>query len=177
MNTTKNRKWVLCFRRSILGWLLVSARPEHGRTLKGTEIPKHVLNFAEADERGFVRGKEAGKVINDLIKKGAYQGKTIQVINDPPGSQDEPPHLDWDACDTEYTGSEDDGVYYGAVEKGGKWWAMATVDSDTGHFTDSLLAQPGFKDRASAFQTAKNAAEEWCAANNVNKNMDYDEVG
>jgi len=161
----KARKWTLCFRKCIMGWLLVSARPAHGRTLKGVAIPRHVLDFAEADERGFVRDKETGKIISGLVND-AYEGKTVQEIDDPAKPQEEPPRLDWDASETKYIGSEEDGVYYGAVEKNGKWWAMATVDSDSGGFTDSLLAELGTS-QETALQAAREVAEEWCASNEV----------
>ena len=76
------------------------------------------------------------------------------------------PHLDWD--DASYAGDGEDGVYYGAMHtKKGKWWALTTVDSNSGGVTQTLDNIPGHKSEKDALEHAKYVARDWCYENNV----------
>jgi hypothetical protein len=79
--------------------------------------------------------------------------------------QPAPPMLDWD--EASYVGDGNDGVYYGAMFQNGSWWALATVDSNTGGFTDTLTAERGYRSERAALAAARDAALEWCHVNRV----------
>lgn len=73
-----------------------------------------------------------------------------------------------DLDDATYIGSEDDGVYF-AVGKGrGGWYMSASVDCNSGHFTDTLVLDDGpYKTEKEAVDAGRDAAIEWCVINNV----------
>jgi len=74
--------WVLSFRRAINGWYLVAARkPGARRIYTYGRIPKHVRDWALADERGKLDA-EAARIVNK--KAGGKRGKhavTIEAVD------------------------------------------------------------------------------------------------
>jgi len=81
-----------------------------------------------------------------------------QIASWPPNTTD-PPELDMSYA--EYIGDGDIGVYYGALYRGGTWWALAVVDSLDEGFADDLLSEPGYKTKRDALEAAKHAAQKW----------------
>lgn len=185
----KSYTWNLTFKQSISGVLLVSARRPHQKTLHGAEIPKYVQDYCLVqpvpNPDTLPISEESLSVVKDkgtLIEGGWEVSEEIPI---PYASRSakygEAPHLDWD--EASYLGNGNDGVYYGALKtsylgpRGGKretWWAMATVDSDTGGFVDdtggfvdTLAADPGYSSEKHALRAAKDAAFEWCASNGI----------
>jgi hypothetical protein len=78
------------------------------------------------------------------------------------------PTLEWDDPGTRYLGDENDGVFYGVWQQSQtRWWALATVDSNTGGFTDTLAADYGYRSEKAAMRAARDAALEWLHFNNV----------
>lgn len=73
-----------------------------------------------------------------------------------------------DVDSAHYVGDGTDGVYYDAAPHRGKWYASALVDSDTGHFVDSLFTDDGPHDtEEEALRAGRNGATEWCFTNDV----------
>jgi hypothetical protein len=170
MGSTRETAWTAKINRSISGYALVAAKRGSGAYKKGAQIPKFVRDYFMADARGVITDSGAVAVLKDK-SKGAHSFTVTENITETESDArgqakyGPPPRLNWDNAD--YVGSETDGVYYGAVNKGGTWWALASVDSDTGGFTDALIAEGGYGSEKAARIAAKDAAREWCATNNV----------
>lgn len=124
--------------------------------------------------RGLITDEGALEVLRG--KSGdRYEFTVTESIPNPPpqAKYGEPPELDLD--DAAYIGDGNDGVYFSAIHKGNTWWALATVDSDTGHFIDTLVSEGGHRSEKAALTAAKDAALEWCTTNNVATGEDEDE--
>jgi hypothetical protein len=166
----KTQNWRLTFHNSILGWFLVSARCKGCKTLYSHDIPLHVQDYCEATLKNgrLLLSPGAQEVVSAYpdARAGKYAVKSWEAIAKPAKARNlpAPPHLDWD--DAEYAGDEQDGVYYGAVKRGRWWWALATVDSNTGGFVDTLCEER-HRSRKLAEIVARNAALKWCCYNGV----------
>jgi hypothetical protein len=163
--------WTAKVQRAISGFGLLAVKRGEGKWKKGSQIPSYVREYFLADPRGLIKDSAAVHVLNEK-SKGAHSFTVTEQIPETESAYSKtqakygaPPHLDWD--DAEYMGSKGDGVYYGALKKGGTWWALATVDSDTGSFTESLVAEGGYSSKKAAMTAAKDAAYEWCRTNRV----------
>ncbi|MCP1674400.1 hypothetical protein J2T57_001502 [Natronocella acetinitrilica] len=80
-----------------------------------------------------------------------------------------------------YLGSGDDGVYYQVEELTQEeidahdesdfalgWYVTVVVDSDTGAFVDTLVADAGpFPSREEALRHGRGIARDWCADNDI----------
>jgi hypothetical protein len=81
------------------------------------------------------------------------------------------PELDWDEAD--YVGTEEDGVYFGAVEDPDApreepgWWAVADVDCNSASFAENLCTDGPYADKDEALRVARAAATGWCDENGV----------
>lgn len=163
--------WTAKIQRSISGFALQAAKRGSGSYKRGSQIPTYVREYFFADARGLITDGAAIAALNEK-SKGAHSFTVTAQIPETESAYSRtqakygpPPHLDWD--DAEYMGDKGDGVYYGALKKGGTWWALATVDSDTGGFTESLTAEGGYSSKKAALTAAKDAAYEWCRTNRV----------
>lgn len=67
-----------------------------------------------------------------------------------------------------YVGDEKDGVYYQTARGPDGWYLTAVVDSDTGHFVDTLTEDDGpYETEERADMAGRDCAIEWCFTNNV----------
>jgi hypothetical protein len=164
--------WTAKLQRTLSGFALQAVKKGKGKYRKGAKIPQYVREYFEANPRGLINDDEAVRTLKEK-SNGAHRFTLTEQIPETESAYSKtqakygaPPHLDWD--DAEYVGDADNGVYYGAMHKGKTWWALATVDSNTGGFTDSLVAEGGYRSRRAALIAAKDAALEWCYNNDVN---------
>lgn len=164
-----NEQWTVNFNKGILGWTLVSARKKGERVLHGTSIPPRVREWALADARGVVSHPDAIAAIEQVQRNGRASLKTEDITR-PTKPRPTPPILDWD--EAEYLGDGKDGVYFGTVREGRKWWALASIDSNTGHFTQSLAADPGYTSEKRALIAARDAAIDWLVTNEIGFEID-----
>lgn len=68
----------------------------------------------------------------------------------------------------EWVGSEEDGCYVRVYEcDDGSWRNEVIVDSETGHFVDTLSECDGFETSDDAMISGRGAATEWCMYNDV----------
>lgn len=183
---TKTETWTVRLRRSLVGLVVVSVRPEKGRTIH-SDLPSHVMLALAAEKQAnrgawFVTDPVAIAILTGPTERpgaGLDLPRILSVRCGEPGEwvvkieihklttvkrEPTPPTLDWDAA--HYEGDGEDGVYYAAVRCGRWWWALATVDSNTGGFTQSLAAER-YTTRPEAFRAARGAALEWCHNNEV----------
>jgi hypothetical protein len=158
------RAWELRFTRSITGWVLHSARRPHKAWLPPSGLPIQVLEYACSDSRGIIRDDEARDAIEREATPYKLEHRHSAEIVFPVKAKD-PPTLDWDSA--EYVGDGRDGVYIGAVRSGSRWWSLATVDSESGSFTETLAAEYGYRSRRAAITAARDAALMWCGINGV----------
>jgi hypothetical protein len=82
------------------------------------------------------------------------------------------PICEIDVDEAKYLGGGDesssDGVYFDAKQEGGLWYMSAIVDSDTGHFVDTLVQDDGpYPSYEEAMEAGINAALEWAMTNEV----------
>ena len=103
-----------------------------------------------------------------------YYGWDLPSGNNPDDEPDAPANADTQICLVDvddgatYIGSGDDGVYFDAAEGPDGWYMSAIVDSDTGHFVDSLVTDDGpYETRERAIEAGRNAAYDWCMNNDV----------
>lgn len=170
MKLRREEKWTLTFQKSILGWMLVKARRRGRGVMIGIAIPRHVREWALAEKSLVVRDKGAIEVVTLAAKGGDRACMEANVSAPSPFNGPVAPHLDWDSSETFYLGDENDGVYYGARQDEkhpSRWWALSTVDSNTGGFVDTLSNDYGYRSRSAALRAAKDAAYEWCCANEI----------
>lgn len=162
--------WTAKLQRTLSGFALVAAKRGAGTYKKGSQIPQHVREYFLADPRGLINDRAAIHVLSEK-SKGAHSFTVTEQIPETgtyargQAKHGAPPRLDWDTAD--YMGTDRDGVYYGAMQKGDTWWALASVDSETGGFTDSLVSEGGYPSKKAALTAAKDAAYEWCRTNDV----------
>jgi hypothetical protein len=162
--------WTAKLQRTLSGFALVAAKRGTATYKKGAQIPQYVREYFLADQRGLINDKAARHVL-EKKSKGAHSFTVTEQIPETESAArgqakyGVPPRLDWDTA--AYMGSDRDGVYYGAMQKGGTWWALATVDSETGSFTEALVAEGGYPSKKAALTAAKDAAYEWCRTNRV----------
>ena len=72
----------------------------------------------------------------------------------------------FDVDDATYVGDEENGVYYQVARGADGWYLTAVVD--TASFVDNLVVDDGpYDSEADAIQGGKNAAFDWCFANDV----------
>ena len=165
MYTTQD--WTVTFTRSILGWMLTSARRKHAATVRGKDIPDQVRQWSMATGKKGVVSDPAATALIEAASKGGAQAKVkARVMFRTGKAAPKPPELDWN--DSWYLGDGQDGVYYGVIRQGRKWWALATVDSNTGGVTQGILAHP-CTTRAQAVEMAKGAAVDWRIINEVDR--------
>ncbi len=166
--------WILLFRKSIVGWKLMSARQRGGKCATGDDIPARVREYACLGKDGVtVEGGydgDAGKAITAASAgRYAFYFHTSDIVRrcSARAKHGPAPVLDWDHA--EYVGDDESGVYFGAVQSGGTWWCLAVVDSTRGGggFTCDLAAEPGYSSEAMATSAARDAAMNWCHWNDV----------
>ncbi len=163
----RREKWRLVFNRSIIGWVLIAARKQGSIVLRGAQIPARVREYAMVDERGIV----TDNATRDVLSEKSGGAPDVAIREEIPAAltgwrAETPPQLDVD--DAEYVGNETDGVYFKALKQGATWWAVTLVDSDTGHFVDTLFAEGGYRNEKRARAAAMDAATDWCLTNGVN---------
>jgi len=171
---TMESQWTAKIQRSISGFALQGVKKGHGNYLKGAKIPQYVRDYFLADARGLITDTEDVKHYEKLAKGRLNFTVTESILmpdahassySKQQAKYGKPPRLDWDHAD--YAGDEQNGVYYGAMKSGRTWWALATVDSDTGGFTETLAAEGGYKTEKAAHIAARDAALDWCHDNDV----------
>lgn len=157
MNT---RTWTYAFRKSIIGWRLLHARPAHGKRLYANELPPHVREAAYLNAHGCVADTEADELLTHcaLTGEGApetgatyrrtTEGRvfvTISLPKTPKPSERLTPaqeaalkeldaygHLHWTA------GNEDWIACFDAILVGKHIAYHVVVDCESGGFTDTL---------------------------------------
>jgi hypothetical protein len=73
-----------------------------------------------------------------------------------------------DFDESEYIGSEEDGVYYAVAEGPDGWYYSCDVDCNSANFTDVLVSDEGpYGTHAAARDAARVQATEWCLTNDV----------
>lgn len=162
-------EWTAKLQKSINGFALHAVRRGKGKWKKGAHIPQYVRQYFEADARGIIRDPEAVRVLTEK-SGGKFKFTVTESIQETESAYSKsqakygaPPHLNWD--DAEYLGSADDGVYYGAMKKGGTWWCLAVVDME--HYSGNIAAEGGYRSKRAARLAAEDAAYEWCRNNDV----------